>query len=409
MIKNLIIGSSFSCLGGALAFVKKKEKATIILGCAPKKIDEVFDMKLPTRNWSLYENNIKTAFHVSNFNVNKKYNFISYLGPGGLSNIWGKIINENVAFSRNIINSLIKKLKIKITKNLIFKKYISLYEFNNFVSNPIKILKKYPKKISIIKNVYVVKINYDYKKKSFILFLSDATNIRCKKLYLASGIFSSISLIKSLFKNNFNKKNINISHNNLLYGFSLINRNYFIKNSINKFHNYYYFDNSYKKFCGRISILNNKIIRKYNLNFFFKIIFRLSIFLGHKVLILNLMYKRKNNTTKIMVDKKKFFFQAKYDNNKKIITLAKNMLSNCFKSNFYFPFKSRIGSDFHYSANILKNINFTYKNKSMLKKLFILDSSCVKNKPFFPVFFYIINSYYRVFNNIHLLKLSKII
>ena len=85
------------------------------------------------------------------------------------------------------------------------------------------------------------------------------------------------------------------------------------------------------------------------------------------------------------------------------------MLSNCFKSNFYFPFKSRIGSDFHYSANILKNINFTYKNKSMLKKLFILDSSCVKNKPFFPVFFYIINSYYRVFNNIHLLKLSKII
>ena len=40
----------------------------------------------------------------------------------------------------------------------------------------------------------------------------------------------------------------NISHNNLLYGFSLINRNYFIKNSINKFHNYYYFDNSYKTF-----------------------------------------------------------------------------------------------------------------------------------------------------------------
>jgi hypothetical protein len=408
MIKNLIIGSSFSCLGGALALVKKKEKATIILGCTSKKIDEVFDIQLPTRDWSRYENNIKSAFYVSNFTVNKKYNFVSYLGPGGLSNIWGKVINENVAFSKNMINLLLKKLKIKITEITIFKKYISLYKCNNFVSDPIKILKKYPK-ISIIQNVYVVKINYDYEKNFFILFLSNERTIRCKKLYLASGIFSSISLIKSLFKNNFNKKNIGLSHNNLLYGFSLVNRSYFIKNSINKINNYYYFDNSYKKFCGRISILNNKIIKKYNLNFFFKIIFVFCSFLSYKVLILNLMYKRKNNTSKIIVGKKKFLFQAKLDNNKKIITTAKNVLSNCFKSNFYFPFKSRIGSDFHYSSNIIKNINFTNKNKSILKKLFILDSSCIKNKPFFPAFFYVINSYYRVFNNMHLLKLKKII
>jgi hypothetical protein len=410
MIKNLIIGSSFSSLGGALALIKKKEKATIILGGGggiTKKRNQVFDIKLPTRDWSRYQNNIKSAFYVNNFNVNKKYNFISYLGPGGLSKIWGKVVNTNVPFDNNLINFLITKLKIKVTKISKFKKLISLYQFNNLVLNPIKIFKKYKKNLSIIKNLYVEKIYYDPKNFFFNLILSNKKTIKCKKLYLASGLFSSVSLLKSLFNNNFKKKKINISHNDLVYGFSVVDKNYFINSSINNIRNYYYFDISYKKFCGRISVLSLSIIKKYNLNFFFSFIFYLSNFLGFKILLLSLMYKRKFNFTNIIINQKKFFICAKPNSNKKVINLAKQSLNNYFKSSFYFPFKSRIGSDFHYSSNILNNINFININKKILKNLFILDSSCVINKPFFPVFYYIINSYYRVLNNIHLLNLKK--
>jgi hypothetical protein len=408
MIKNLIIGSSFSSLGAALALIKKKEKATIILGGGTKKSNEFFDIKLPTRNWSHYQNNIKSAFYVNNFNLNNKYNFISYLGPGGLSNIWGKVVNTNVPFEKNLINFILKVLKIKIIKITKFKKLISVYQFNNLVLSPIKIFRKYQKNLSIIKNLHVVKINYDQKNFFFNLVLSNKKIIKCRKLYLASGIFSSISLLKSLFEDNFKKKKINISHNNLVYGFSVINKKYFINNSINKTHNYYYFDNSYKKFCGRISILSMNTIKKYNLNFFFRFLFYLSNFLGFKILLLSLMYKRKFNTTSITVNQKDFSISAKRNNNKKVINLAKQSLTNYFKSRFYFPFETRIGSDFHYSSNILGNINFVNIKKSILKNLFILDSSCVIKKPFFPVFYYVINSYYRVLNNINLLHLKKI-
>ena len=409
MIKNLIIGSSFSSLGAALALIKKKEKATIILGGVTKKSNEFFDIKLPTRNWSHYQNNIKSAFYVNNFNLNNKYNFISYLGPGGLSNIWGKVVNTNVPFEKNLINFILKVLKIKIIKITKFKKLISVYQFNNLVLSPIKIFRKYQKNLSIIKNLHVVKINYDQKNFFFNLVLSNKKIIKCRKLYLASGIFSSISLLKSLFESNFKKKKINISHNNLVYGFSVINKKYFINNSINKTHNYYYFDNSYKKFCGRISILSVNTIKKYNLNFFFRFIFYLSNFLGFKILLLSLMYKRKFNSTSITVNQKDFSISAKRNNNKKVINLAKQSLTNYFKSRFYFPFETRIGSDFHYSSNILGNINFVNIKKSILKNLFILDSSCVIKKPFFPVFYYVINSYYRVLNNINLLNLKKIV
>lgn len=409
MIKNLIIGSSFSSLGAALALIKKKEKATIILGGINKKSNEFFDIKLPTRNWSHYKNNIKSAFYVNNFTSNNKYNFISYLGPGGLSNIWGKVVNTNVPYEKNLINFILKKLKIKIIKIPKFKKLISLYQINNLVLNPMKVFRKYKKNLFIIKNLNVVKINYDQKNFIFNLVLSNKKIIKCKKLYLASGIFSSISLLKSLFEKNFKKKKINISHNNLIYGFSIINKNYFINNSMNKIYNYYYFDNSYKKFCGRISILNINTIKKYNLNFFFKFIFYLSAFLGFKILLISLMYKRKFNSTSIVVNQKNFSIFAKRDNNKKVINLAKQSLTYYFKSRFYFPFENRIGSDFHYSSNILGNINFVNIKKSILKNLFILDSSCIIKKPFFPVFYYIINSYYRVLNNIHLLNLKRII
>jgi hypothetical protein len=121
------------------------------------------------------------------------------------------------------------------------------------------------------------------------------------------------------------------------------------------------------------------------------------------------MYKRKFNSTSITVNQKDFSISAKRNNNKKVINLAKQSLTNYFKSRFYFPFETRIGSDFHYSSNILGNINFVNIKKSILKNLFILDSSCVIKKPFFPVFYYVINSYYRVLNNINLLNLKKIV
>ena len=62
-----------------------------------------FTVKLPTRNFERYSNNINLGFLVNKIRLNKNHNFISYLGKGGLSNLWGQIINTKINFSDKII------------------------------------------------------------------------------------------------------------------------------------------------------------------------------------------------------------------------------------------------------------------------------------------------------------------
>ena len=99
MIQNLIIGSGFSSVGCALGLIQKNKKLSIVLGQSNKKQNNNFTVKLPTRNFERYSNNINLGFLVNKIRLNKNHNFISYLGKGGLSNLWGQIIN-----TKSIIN-----------------------------------------------------------------------------------------------------------------------------------------------------------------------------------------------------------------------------------------------------------------------------------------------------------------
>ena len=173
MIQNLIIGSGFSSVGCALGLIQQNKKVSIVLGQSKKKQNNNFIVKLPTRNFVRYSNNINLGFFVNKIRFNKNYNFISYLGTGGLSNLWGQIINTKINFSNKIINLLLKKLRLK--ENLILKssKYFNLYEFKKSTINPLKIFNKYRKKIKLIKHVYVSQIKFNLKKKVFSIFLSN--------------------------------------------------------------------------------------------------------------------------------------------------------------------------------------------------------------------------------------------
>ena len=407
MIQNLIIGSGFSSVGCALGLIQQNKKVSIVLGQSKKKQNNNFIVKLPTRNFVSYSNNINLGFFVNKIKFNKNYNFISYLGTGGLSNLWGQIINTKINFSNKIINLLLKKLRLK--ENLILKssKYFNLYEFKKSTINPLKIFNKYRKKIKLIKHVYVSQIKFNLKKKVFSIFLSNNRIIISKKLYICSGIFSSIALVSEMFNYNFKKKFLNINHSELIYAFSIIK----FKNFVN-FHNnkkeFFYFDKTQTIFCGRISMLDKDIINKYNLNFFLIFIYYFLLFFGFRILLASLMYKRKKNSTKITFKENYLQINAiNLNKNSKIIKLAKNLLFKHYKSNFYFFFKARTGSDFHYSCDILKNINFKAVNKNILKNLFIMDSSCIKNLVFFPAFYLIVNSFFRVIKNINIYKLKK--
>jgi hypothetical protein len=407
MIQNLIIGSGFSSVGCALGLIQKNKKVSIVLGQSKKKQNNNFIVKLPTRNFARYSNNINLGFFVNKIRFNKNYNFISYLGTGGLSNLWGQIINTKINFNNKIIDLLLKKLRLKENLILKFNKYLNLYEFKKSTINPLKIFNKYRKKIKLIKHVYVSQIKFDLKKKAFSIFLSNNRIITCKKLYICSGIFSSISLVSEIFNYNFKKRYLNINHSELIYAFSIIK----FKNFVN-FHNnkkeFFYFDKTQKIFCGRISMLDKDIINKYNLNIFLLFIYYFLSFFGFRILLASLMYKRKKNSTKITFKENYLQINAiKTKKNPKIIKLAKNLLFKHYKSNFYFFFKARTGSDFHYSCDILKNINFKAVNKNILKNLFIMDSSCIKNLVFFPAFYLIVNSFFRVIKNINIYKLKK--
>jgi len=407
MIENLIIGSGFSSIGCALALIQKKKNVSLVLGQSHNRHKNNYFVKLPTRNFENYSDNINSGFFANRVRFNKKYNFISYLGSGGLSNLWGKIINTKVNFSHSIVNLILNKLRLKKNLPLNSSKNLNLYEFTKSTINPLKIFNKYKRNIRLIKKVYVSYVKINLKKNCFNIFLSNNRIIMSKKIYICAGIFSTISLISEMFNFNFKKKYLNITHSDLIYGFSVIKS----KNLLNH-HNskkeFFYFDKTYKLFCGRVSLLNKDTIHKYNLNILFLFVDYFFSFFGFRILLASLMYKRKKNSTKIMFNHNRLQIDVtKMEKNYKIITLAKYLLFKHFKSNFIFFLKTRIGSDFHYSSNIIKNLNFKLIRKKNLKNLFILDSSAVKDFVFFPAFYLIVNSYFRVIKNINILKLKN--
>ena len=93
---NLVIGSGFSSLGAVLALIKKKQSFTVVYGKTDYRKDYKSTIKLPSRNFNKFKKNICQSIDNNNLHCNLKNNFISYIGFGGLSNLWGKILNTNI-------------------------------------------------------------------------------------------------------------------------------------------------------------------------------------------------------------------------------------------------------------------------------------------------------------------------
>jgi hypothetical protein len=220
LYKNIIIGSGFSSLGAILALQKKNENYLIIAGKAnsQKKSKNLID--LPSRNFDKYKNNIYQSLKNNNLSVNIKNNFISYLGFGGLSNIWGKIFNFDIDENNKIKNQLIDILKLKNHTKINIHKNINIYKCFEQDINLKKKFKSLDKKKFIILNSTVEKIKFDIKNKIFKVYLVDQKILKTKKLYLAAGVFSTLKLLRSIDKKIF-LKDIELTHSDMYYGIFL--------------------------------------------------------------------------------------------------------------------------------------------------------------------------------------------
>ena len=100
----------------------------------------------------------------------------------------------------------------------------------------------------------------------------------------------------------------------------------------------------------------------------------------------NILYKRKHNSSIIHFTKERIKLSVKETyKNKNIINEFIKIFKIIFCGKMFIFKKTLVGSDFHYSSDILKlfkkkKINRLYKN------LFILDSSLSKNQLYFPTF-----------------------
>jgi hypothetical protein len=403
LYKNIIIGSGFSSLGAILALQKKNENYLIIAGKAnsQKKSKNLID--LPSRNFDKYKNNIYQSLKNNNLSVNIKNNFISYLGFGGLSNIWGKIFNFDIDENNKIKNQLIDILKLKNHTKINIHKNINIYKCFEQDINLKKKFKSLDKKKFIILNSTVEKIKFDIKNKIFKVYLVDQKILKTKKLYLAAGVFSTLKLLRSIDKKIF-LKDIELTHSDMYYGIFLKKKKEIIKYIGNEF---IYFSNNQKKFAGRFSILNEKIIKKYNLNFFFYVLNKLSDLLGIKIFLLNILFKRPKRST--MIYFKNDIMKIKVNNNKKSKYILNDLRKIFYKSlnikNLIFK-PTPVGSDFHYSCDIKKSLN-TVIIRKFYQNLFILDSSINVKHKYFPTFQTIYTAFYRAKNNISLKEIIK--
>ena len=196
--KNVIIGSGFSSLGAVISLNYKKEKFVIISGKAKTLDNNVNLINLPSRNFNKYRANIFQSIQKNNLNVNTKNNFISFLGLGGLSNLWGKIFNQNIQGNYDIKRELINYLNLKEHKKINLHNDIDFYKVNEQKINLKKIFNNLNQRRFSIINSTVDKIKYDKKQNTFCVYLDNTKTLRAKNVYLASGIFSTIKLLNGV-------------------------------------------------------------------------------------------------------------------------------------------------------------------------------------------------------------------
>ena len=168
-----------------------------------------------------------------------------------------------------------------------------------------------------------------------------------------------------------------------------------------------YFDKNRNQFAGRITILNEHIFKKYNLGILVYILMKLCNLIGLRIFLISVLSKKSKGETFIKF--KNDIMNIYTEKTKRDKSLLKNITKIFYESlkikRIIFK-NTLVGSDFHYSSDISKNMNNKII-KNFYKNLFILDSSYSKNQIFFPTFQMIYNSYYRVKNNISLHKLTK--
>ncbi|MDC0608762.1 hypothetical protein OAO75_03105 [Candidatus Pelagibacter ubique] len=403
IIENLVIGSGFSSLGAIFGLMKKKKKFSLITGKIEKNDNEKNVITLQSRNFEKYKNNISQAIKKNTLNTNIKNNFVSYLGFGGLSNLWGKIFNTDFEDTYSLKEELIEKLNIKNFNKFEEYKKIHLYkaiEQNIDIKKIIYDLKKKNNFETI--NATIIKIKFNRLKNNFELLTQNNKIITAKNIYLACGIFSTIKLLKSLDEKKFLDKKIQLNHSNMCYCifFSL-------KSSLKKIitDEFIYLSKDKKKFAGRILILNKKMIRKYNLGMIAYVLLNITNFFRIRIFLCSVLYKRQEKSSTIHFKKNAIKIQAKQTyKDFLILNKFKNIFKDIFNAQIFIFKKTLVGSDFHYTSDILKIYN-KKKINSYYKNLFILDSSYSKKSLYFPTFKMIHDSYYRVINNLSVFKL----
>ena len=233
--KNVVIGSGFSSLGAVLGLQKKRKNFKIITGNATKSGEQKNIINLPSRNFDKFKTNIFQSYKINNLRVNTKSNFISYLGFGGLSNLWGKVFNMDVEADTDSKNYLINKLEIKNHKKIHVNKNLKFYRIKEQHFDIKKFYKNLYKNKKKIINETVDKLKYNEKKKVFEVHLTNKKIIKSKNLYLACGIFSSLRLLKTLNKNIFKNK-IKLRHSDMCYGIFFVKKKKYKKKYWQRIH-----------------------------------------------------------------------------------------------------------------------------------------------------------------------------
>jgi hypothetical protein len=140
--QDVVIGSGFASLGAILGLKNKRKNFVIITGKINYSNNNKKVINLPTRNFNKYKKNIFQSLTLNKIEIDIKNNFISYLGFGGLSNIWGKIFNLDIIGNTKIINEILIFLKLNKLKEIQLHKKLTVYKaneqnvnFNNIFDN----------------------------------------------------------------------------------------------------------------------------------------------------------------------------------------------------------------------------------------------------------------------------------
>ena len=150
--KYLIIGSGFSALGAIYGLNKKRKSFSVITGNIDKKIKSKNLINLESREFAKYKDEIYQSIKNNNFQCNVKNNFISFLGIGGLSKLWGKIINTRIDGNNKYIRILKKELSIKPQKKIYIHKNMNFYLAKENQIQISKLIFQLKKKNNIIKD-----------------------------------------------------------------------------------------------------------------------------------------------------------------------------------------------------------------------------------------------------------------